>query len=217
MTEPLAAGLLTAGTLCVILAGGRSSRMGEAKWAVRLKDGRTMLEHVADALRPLGLPIAVAGPPEGLGEAAAMLPDLPLIRDAVHYEGPLAALEHLMSQTRAEVLLLVGCDQPLLRTDDLRRLLAAAMQAHRPAFFTTGEGQRLDPLPGAYHRDQWPAVVEAMAAGVRSPRQWLADMQCEWIAIDGAGARAAVSFNTRQQLAAAGLLPPETSEAHSPP
>ncbi|PKO15539.1 hypothetical protein CVU37_12900 [candidate division BRC1 bacterium HGW-BRC1-1] len=217
MSEPLAAGLLSAGTLCVILAGGRSSRMGVAKWAVCLKDGRTMLDHVADALRPLGCPMAVASPPDGLGNAAVLPPDLTLIRDAESFEGPLAALEHLMRQTRADVLLLAGCDQPLLRTDDLRRLLAAATEARRPAFFMSEQGERLDPLPGAYHRDQWASMGAALATGVRSPRQWLAEVDCEWVVIDEAGTRAAASFNTREQLVAAGLLPPDISKAHSPP
>ena len=212
MNESLAVGQQSVGTLCVILAGGRSARMGEAKWSVRLKDGRTMLEHVADAMRPLGFPLAVAGPPEGLGEMTAIPPDLVLICDAARFEGPLFALEHLMSQTRSEVLLLTGCDQPLLRVDDLRRLLATARQARRPAFFTTEQGQHLDPLPGAYHRDQWASMGEALAAGVRSPRQWLGNVQCEWVVIDDAGARAAASFNTREQLIAAGLLPPAASE-----
>ncbi len=217
MSEPLAAGLLSAGALCVILAGGRSSRMGWAKWAVRLNDGRTMLDHVADALRPLGFPMAVAGPPEGLGDTIGLPPDLTLIRDAESYEGPLAALEHLMRQTRADVLLLAGCDQPLLRTDDLRRLLAAATETRRPAFFMSDQGERLDPLPGAYHRDQFASMGEALAAGVRSPRQWLAEVECEWVVVDEAGARAASSFNTREQLVAAGLIPSDITKANSPP
>ncbi len=48
-------------TTVAILAGGRSRRMGTPKAGVRLGDGRTLLDHVADAARNAGLdPVVVA-------------------------------------------------------------------------------------------------------------------------------------------------------------
>lgn len=58
-----------------ILMGGRSTRMGTPKHAIMLPDGRAMIEHVADVLRPVCPRQVVLGPQSPLPGVHA-IPDL---------------------------------------------------------------------------------------------------------------------------------------------
>ncbi len=184
-------------TAALVLAGGRSSRMGAPKEAVLLDDLRPMIQHVLDAVRPLGFPVFVscrAEPGEflrGLGP--------PLIPDAEAFKGPLAAVARGLEVSGARRLMVVCCDQPLLRTDLLRRLVDATDE--RPAFFGNGSGRSLAPFPGVFPASALPAMREALAAGVRSPRYWLDRQNCRRVTISESGEATLVSINTMGQLA----------------
>jgi len=98
----------------VILAGGRSSRMGIDKATVAVA-GRPMISWVAAALGQACAEIVVAG---GIGTE-----DLPLLPDALPaHRGPLAGLVTAMDTFPGAALALVAVDQPWLRSDTIRRL-----------------------------------------------------------------------------------------------
>lgn len=190
----------------LLLAGGRSSRMGRPKDEVILRDGRAMRDHVLDALRPLGIPLRLStGTEPRTGQTAAGLTVVP---DETPYEGPLAAIVHALECGVEDGLLVVCCDQPMLNSDLLRRLLPS--QPHgRPTFFETADGQRLDPFPGYFPRALLNSMKEALTAGERSPRRW-AKTESPIYKTLAAGEQAALcSFNSAEELRAAGLIPPE--------
>ncbi|MBF4564191.1 molybdenum cofactor guanylyltransferase [Plantibacter sp. VKM Ac-2876] len=97
----------------IILAGGRSSRLGGVAKASLLRDGRTLLQLAIDAARAAGGRVVVVGPevrttapvrfvrerPVFGGPAAAIAAGLDALRDGVAAEGP----------TQVAVL---ACDMP---------------------------------------------------------------------------------------------------------
>lgn len=100
----------------VVLAGGRSSRMGSDKAGLPWR-GQPLWEHMRDLLRQAGAArVLVSGPypePDGLPDRQPGL-------------GPLGALLTL-AQTQADgVYLLVPVDMPLLTVALIERLAAAA-------------------------------------------------------------------------------------------
>lgn len=99
----------------VILAGGRSSRMGvdKATFAVA---GRPMIEWVAGALAAACDRVMVAG----RQEAPAGLEAIPDLQSAPR--GPLAGLVTALNRFPGEQLALVAVDQPWIRTATIRRL-----------------------------------------------------------------------------------------------
>ncbi|WP_340317553.1 molybdenum cofactor guanylyltransferase [Rhizorhabdus argentea] len=103
--------------LGAVLAGGRSSRFGSDK-AEALWQGKPLVEHALDALRPLVDDLVLCGRPYGGGALA--IPDRPAAG-----MGPLAglnaALHHAATHGFAAVLC-VGCDTPLLPEALLDRL-----------------------------------------------------------------------------------------------
>ena len=103
----------------VILAGGRSSRMGGQRKAVVELADRPLLAHVVERLRPqVGSVLLSCGP------RAANLDDfgLPLVPDLVPgYRGPLAglysAMQHLVDRGFEGSLVLCPCDAPFVPPD----------------------------------------------------------------------------------------------------
>ncbi len=104
----------------VILAGGRSRRMGTDKATVDVA-GRPMIEWVRDALTPVVQDVVVVGR-EAAPSGTVALPD-----DGERYRGPLAGLAAAAANAeRSSTLVVVAVDQPWARTDTLRSLTERA-------------------------------------------------------------------------------------------
>ncbi len=141
-----------------VLAGGRSTRMGQDK-ASLLVHGEPLL------LRQLRL-LVEAGCSDRLVSmgASASVPALALVPDEVRIvadrsadAGPLAGLERVLTEARHELVLVIAVDLPALDAGFLRALLADA----RPGVgvVPSRDGQ-LEPLVAVYPRA---AAAEALA------------------------------------------------------
>lgn len=106
-------------TIGVILAGGRSSRMGTDKAEVVLA-GRTMLDHVYQALSQITEEVVVAGREEARDGITA-IPDR-----GVAHQGPLAGLASARAAHPKAVLVVVAVDQPWVRAETLGELVSLA-------------------------------------------------------------------------------------------
>lgn len=119
---------LRASTACVLLAGGQSRRMGGGDKTLLDLDGRPMLAHVLDRLRPQVGPLLLNanGDPERFRSF-----DVPIVPDAVPgYAGPLAGILTGLEWARhnhpaVTHVLSAPADAPFLPTDLLARLHAA--------------------------------------------------------------------------------------------
>ena len=151
MTERIAA---------IVLAGGRSSRFGRDKLAEPI-DGRPMLEHVVDSIKPIVSEIVVAGPTKA---TPPLPPGAQLALDRVDFEGPLSGLGSALTvlDPSIERVLVVGGDMPTLVPVVLVRLLDA-LARHDAAVLADDDGPR--PLPMALRRSVADPVVERLLAG----------------------------------------------------
>ncbi|HEX3264987.1 MAG TPA: NTP transferase domain-containing protein [Candidatus Limnocylindrales bacterium] len=119
----------------VVLAAGAGSRFGGSKLEARV-DGKPVLQHVLDALAEAGLGDAVVvvadPPPVGIDWGAAEL-----VTNADPARGLSSSLQLGWSWAMARVprpdaILLALGDQPLLRADVVRTLVAEPLDASRP-------------------------------------------------------------------------------------
>ncbi len=106
-------------TVGIVLAGGRSSRMGSDKALIHV-GGVTMIQHVAAALSSVCEQVVVVGRKTGPVPDALYLPDL-----GTAYKGPLGGIVTAMRKMDADVLV-VAVDQPGVRPTTLRNLLDLA-------------------------------------------------------------------------------------------
>jgi molybdenum cofactor guanylyltransferase len=193
--------LATNGTAGVVLAGGRSTRMGGDK-ALAPLDGRPLIAHVAARLAPQVDTLFL----NANGDAArfAFL-NCAIVADAVSNAGggPLAgvaaALRHAQSQGFAW-LAAAPCDAPFLPLDLVARLAAAANEKSAPiAVVATATG--LEPMFALWSTALMPEVEAALAAGDGGPRQLIARFGAAHAVF--ADAEAFANLNTPEDFVAA--------------
>lgn len=105
--------------LGAILAGGAGSRMGADKALVKV-EGTSMIRRVAQVVAPVAGEVVAVGRPGSL-EGLRGIPDPPS-----GVGGPLAGLVAALGQAAGRFVLLVAVDQPFLRGETCRQLLALA-------------------------------------------------------------------------------------------
>lgn len=128
----------------VVLAGGKSTRMGRDKALIEM-DGSTMLQRAIDLLRPHVREILVIGEPGKYAPKHATV-----IADHTPGQGPLGGLVTALKQARYVRVLVLACDLPNIN-DRLLVLLKNELHGDRDAVVPSHQG-RLEPLAAAYHR-----------------------------------------------------------------
>lgn len=130
----------------VVLAGGRSSRMGSDKAMMPLHPGGpSLLDHALDRLAPLVDELLVIGHPELHGHVGPFV-----IADDLPGKGPLGGLVTAMRYAGQDRLLVLAVDMPNVGHELLLRL-TQGLGNFTDAVIPRHEG-RSEPLVGAYHR-----------------------------------------------------------------
>jgi molybdopterin-guanine dinucleotide biosynthesis protein A len=144
-------------TAAVILAGGRSTRMGTNK-AVLSVGGVRIIDRVVGALRPLFPEILV------IANAAETYRDLglPVEPDVLPEHGPLGGIYSGLVRARAARTFCCACDMPFLDPALIRFLLAESA-GYDVALPESPEGPQ--PMHAVYAKTCLPAIERALAAG----------------------------------------------------
>jgi len=149
----------------VVLAGGRSSRMGRPK-ALLEWGGATAVQHAVDVVRAGvdgGSVCVVRAPGQELPALDALV-----VEDPVPFAGPLAALTEGLEALdgRCQVAFACGVDTPLL-VPELVRVVVGALLEGDDAVVPVIEG-RAQPLLAAYRVALAPRLQELLARGLGS-------------------------------------------------
>jgi molybdopterin-guanine dinucleotide biosynthesis protein A len=150
-----------------ILIGGRSSRLGRDKAFVEIS-GESLAERAMNTVRRSNIAtkiVFVAGGEAQFAIEAARL-DAPIIFDLFPGRGPLGGLHAALSDTRAEWILLLACDYPLI-TPGLLSLLSEKRSDEFGAIVPEQHDGRLQPLCALYNVKAALPVVEAI---IQRPR-----------------------------------------------
>lgn len=150
----------------IVLAGGRSTRMGRDKASLVL-DGRTLLQRVVDAAGVVATEVVVVGAP-GRDLPAVVSPRmLRMVADSVEGQGPLAGILAGLEWTEREVALVVGCDQPFVLPALLAHLAELARTHAAAVPVVDGRPQ---PLASAVRREALTGLRRAFEDGARAAR-----------------------------------------------
>lgn len=192
-------------TAVVILAGGKSSRMGKPKETVLFQHGLTMLDHLLDSLGPIGSPLflsTTASPTE-----FQINSNLQLIPDVLKDQGPLIAVARILKflaekHPHLTGAVIVSCDQPLLTTSLMEQFFNSGLLS-KPTFLKLEEGDSLAPFPGYFPIASLPKINLAIDAGERSPKKWASNQDCDYLAISSSCELQLKSINTPDDLSKA--------------
>lgn len=179
---------------CVVLAGGRSSRMGGGDKCLLPLDGKPMLTHVLDRVSPQARAVLINSnsPPELFAEFG-----WPVLPDTIAgFQGPLAGLLTGMiwaAQAGETHILSVPCDTPFLPHD-----LAERLGDGPSGIAIACDGERRHPVIGL-----WPTSLadqlaqDMMNPDIRGVHQWLRGLHVRDVVF---GAPHFRNLNTRDDL-----------------
>lgn len=154
----------------LVLAGGRSRRMGRDKASIPWPpgSGSTLLEHLLAVLEPLCREVMVVGRPHPGGRWVA---------DAPPGEGPLRGLEAGLAAAPTSWSLAVACDLPFLEPRMVERLREhAAGDAVVPRV-----GGRPQPLLALYRRTCLEPIRSALDRGERRMEAFWAEVEVRFL------------------------------------
>lgn len=126
----------------VILAGGRSSRMGQNK-ADLIYRGKSFLDVQIDKGISLGMEDIIISGYNGRDCR------FPVIPDRFLGKGPLAGLEACFRKAKGKFCLVLSVDVPLVPVSELEKLIDAYRQSDQRAVIVKA-GEREQPLIGVY-------------------------------------------------------------------
>ena len=109
--------------LGVVLAGGKSSRMGQDKASLQ-RDKQNMLSYSKALLEAVGSSqVIVSGGKHGINDLVADM-------------GPLGGIQSIISQFKPKALLILPVDLPLMTSDELLALKRAGELSQRACYFS---------------------------------------------------------------------------------
>ena len=192
---------------CVILAGGKSSRMGTDK-ALLEYDGKQFIGQIAEELSGFGERIIARG---NNSELAAEIEDAwKVIPDQYPDHGPIGGLHAALSACRSDALFVVTCDMPLFDRE-LADLLCAEMQyseepgkvfedndlktesetdsdgKHVDAYdviISVGNDGKIHPLCGVYRKSVLSVLEEQIVSDRNRVMEALKKLRVKYVTID---------------------------------
>ncbi len=184
----------------LVLAGGRSSRMGAHKAGLTLPDGRTFVEGACAVVRPLCHELAISWHDMAWYTVEGARP----IFDQTGEIGPLGGLcAGLDCAARGDYagVVVLPCDTPMVTTSLLARLVdvwKGRGREHLACCCRGGDG-RLHPLVAVWDVRALPFALMAAASGDYSMRRVLPEEGWRTVSCDGEEERQLGNVNTRAE------------------
>ncbi len=185
----------------IVLAGGRSSRMGSEKAALVHPDGRTLLRRTCELLAAAGCDPVVISLRHGQ-EIPADAADFTIVRDPVGADtGPIAGMLAGIRLDPAKNWIVTACDLPNLDRETLEILIASKRPGESFLAYRSETDGLPEPLCALYSSGSIPVLEDALANDFRCPRKILIRNDCRLL--DPVSPGALANANTPDEWQAA--------------
>ena len=182
----------------LVLTGGRSSRMGQDKAALRI-GGRSQLERAMTLLAPHVARAFVSVRKDQ--RADPLRAGFEQIEDTREDLGPIAGIIAAQARFPQSAWLVLACDLPLLDAATLEFLVRARAPGRQATAFRSSHDALPEPLCAVYEPESRAALAAYVARGKNCPRKFL--LQADVQLIDEPNPRALDNANTPEEYAAA--------------
>jgi molybdopterin-guanine dinucleotide biosynthesis protein A len=161
--------------VAIILAGGKSSRMGTDKALLEI-DGKSLLQIVCETAAQLTSQVYVlTDSPDRY--RSILTADCELMQDNNPGAGPLVALSQGLSEVKAEWILLLGCDLPLLDAEIIQNWASQLSELPTSTLAVVPyQNSRWEPLCAFYRSQSLPSLQKFIDKGGRSFQAWLSQI-----------------------------------------
>lgn len=152
----------------LILAGGKSTRMGEDKAFIAYHK-KPQWQYLRDIGRELGLDVAVSCRPD----QSSNFDHCEIITDAIDSSGPAVGIYSAMKKHPHAHWLVVACDMPLIRKEDVVTLISERSAQHFATAYYNLEKQWAEPLFSIWEPQCRMILWNALESGKACPRELL--------------------------------------------
>lgn len=152
----------------VILAGGKSSRMGTDKALLKI-NGKSFIQHIAEVLQQVFEQVIIIS---DHADRYRFL-RLPVYEDIFRNSGPLGGIHSALVHARTENVFVVSCDMPLLPSQVIRDLINSRVDGDATVISVQ---DRVQPLCGLYKVRCLSVLEKHLTMGQRSALRFLDDV-----------------------------------------
>lgn len=185
---------------CIILAGGKSSRMGEDK-ALLNYNGQKFIEKVAEELSLFEEKIIARGNNSALTELVD--DSWVILPDAYPDHGPIGGLHAALKECKSEAMFCVSCDIPLITKDLAGKMCAEMMEddgrlAYDAVVAVTDDG-KVHPLCGVYRKDLYRLMEEFILKDNNRLMAVLRQVRVKYVNLDTETSMQLANINTKKE------------------
>ncbi|WP_248722671.1 molybdenum cofactor guanylyltransferase [Seonamhaeicola sp. ML3] len=176
----------------IILAGGKSSRMGSDKGFIKLND-KSFVEYSIKAMKPLVNDILIVSDN----------PDYDVfgykrVEDDIKDAGPVAGICSGLNASGTENNLILSCDIPLIKTNILEKLINNIDEDSE--IIQIESNRKTMPLIALYKKQCAPAFFKALQNDERRLRRVINTMKIKNVALEVEEHDTTMNINTREEL-----------------
>jgi len=176
----------------IVLAGGRSSRMGSDKGLLKLND-KLFIEHIMLAMKPLVDSIIIVSNNNTYDQFG-----YERITDEVKDAGPLAGLYSGLSHSKTRYNLVLSCDIPLIQTEVLKTLIDTDYKNYDVVQIQS-ENKTM-PLIALYNKECMDKCLKLLHDGERRLRVAVGQLNTKTVSIQPRWQEYVKNINTKDDL-----------------
>ena len=139
-----------------VLAGGKSSRMGEEK-GLMLLHNKPMIQYVLEQLSILKLPVQIIANADDYTKFG-----YDTLKDIIAEKGPMGGLLTAFHYAKSDCVLLISCDMPFITSEIVSKLIFEVKDDEITAAYVQNEP---NPLFAVYKKSLKNEVEKRIAAG----------------------------------------------------
>ena len=179
---------------CIILAGGKSSRMGEDK-ALLEYNGKHFIEKIAEELSFFDEKIIARGNNSALTEV--MDSSWQIVPDIYPEHGPMGGLHAALKKCESEAMFVVTCDMPLMTGELAKRICTEEFE---DAIIMVSEDGKFHPLCGIYRKNLYKSMEENLKQDNNRMMAVLRKCEVKYVELSKEESRQLANVNTREDF-----------------
>ena len=182
-------------TGCIILAGGKSSRMGEDK-ALLNYSGKKFIEKIADELSFFEEKIIARGNNSILGGLEK--DSWKIVADEYPDHGPIGGLHAALKSCKSDVMFVVTCDMPLITGEMAKKICGEMCDSFDVVIAVSNDG-KYHPLCGVYRKELYQLMEEYILQDNNRVMAVLKKCRVKYVNLDEKESKQLANVNTRDE------------------
>ena len=159
----------------IILAGGKSSRMGTDK-SLLVWENKTLIEHAVDMLKPICSKVIISA-----NNQVYSFTGCEIWPDERQDQAPIIGIYSCLKRSETNMNFILSCDMPLIGTELIRYLVGSC--GDLPLLVAVHEDGLIEPLCGVYNKNIIPDMEKCIQSSNLSLNQFIQDFAPHYLKI----------------------------------